>query len=259
MALCHHLASLGADLILLDRNPEKSRALADRLVADYKIDVRCVIADMTDMASVKAAGEELASLGVDYLVLNAGAYSIPREVLDSGYDNVFQINFVSPYYLARRLLPSVRARGGRIIAVGSIAHNYSETDPCDVDFKKRRKAGLVYGNAKRYLTFALQNLSMDDVIIAHPGISFTGITNHYPKLIFTLIKHPMKIIFMSPKRASLSILAGLFTECKAGEWIGPSLFDIWGLPKKKPLRTASIDEVKKIAEIAENIYLNVNK
>ena len=254
MALCHHLASLGADLILLDRNPEKSRALADRLVADYKIDVRCVIADMTDMASVKAAGEELASLGVDYLVLNAGAYSIPREVLDSGYDNVFQINFVSPYYLARRLLPSVRARGGRIIAVGSIAHNYSETDPCDVDFKKRRKAGLVYGNAKRYLTFALQNLSMDDVIIAHPGISFTGITNHYPKLIFALIKHPMKLIFMKPRRACLSILYGLFAHCPSDCWIGPRFFDVWGMPRVKRLRTAGSEERGRIIKTAEKIY-----
>jgi NAD(P)-dependent dehydrogenase (short-subunit alcohol dehydrogenase family) len=254
MALCHHLASLGADLILLDRNPEKSRALADRLVADYKIDVRCVIADMTDMASVKAAGEELASLGVDYLVLNAGAYSIPREILKTGYDNVFQINFVSPYYLARRLLPSIRARGGRIIAVGSIAHNYSEIDEGDIDFRKRSRASLVYGNAKRYLTFALQNLSMGDVIIAHPGISFTGITNHYPKLIFALIKHPMKLIFMKPRKACLSILYGIFADAPSGYWIGPRIFDVWGLPSVKRLRTAGSEEKSKIIKISERIF-----
>lgn len=256
-ALCHHLAFLGAELILLDRNYDRSRAFADELTKEYGVKVECVTADMTDFASVKAAAEELISLEIDYLILNAGAYSIPRRVLDSGFDNVFQINFVSPYYLARRLLPSIRARGGRIIAVGSIAHNYSEIDEGDVDFRKREMASLVYGNAKRYLTFALQNLSMDDVIIAHPGISFTGITNHYPKLIFALIKHPMKLIFMKPRRACLSILYGLFAHCPSDSWIGPRLFDVWGMPRVKRLRTATDEERGKIIKIAEKIYEQV--
>lgn len=253
-ALCHHLASLGASLVLLDRGRERSLAFAEELKKEYGVKVDCVTADMTDMESVKRAAAELISLGVDYLILNAGAYSIPREILKTGYDNVFQINFVSPYYLARRLLPSIRARGGRIIAVGSIAHNYSEIDEGDIDFRKRDRASLVYGNAKRYLTFALQNLSMGDVIIAHPGISFTGITNHYPKLIFALIKHPMKLIFMKPRRACLSILYGIFAPVPSGCWIGPGIFDVWGLPSVKRLRTAGSEEKSKIIKIAERIF-----
>lgn len=253
--LCHHIASLGANLVLVDRNREKSLNLAKELKEKYpSLNVLSLTADMADMASVKAVSGELISIGIDYLILNAGAYSIPRCVTEIGYDNVFTINFISPYYLARRLLPSIRARGGRVVAVGSIAHNYSEIDLSDIDFKGRKKASLVYGNAKRYLTFALQNLSMDDVIIAHPGISFTGITNHYPKLIFALIKHPMKLIFMKPKKASLSILYGLFADVPSDCWIGPKLFDVWGLPRVKKLRTAGSEEKGKIIKIAENIY-----
>ena len=216
--------------------------------------MKFVTADMADMASVKAAGEELCAIGIDYLILNAGAYSIPRCITDIGYDNVFTINFISPYYLTRRLLPSVRARGGRVVAVGSIAHNYSEIDLSDIDFRRRKKASLVYGNAKRYLTFALQNLSSGDVIIAHPGISFTGITSHYPPLIFALIKHPMKVIFMKPRRAALSILYGLFADVPSGSWIGPRLFDVWGLPRVKKLCTAGSEEKGNIIKSAEKIY-----
>lgn len=253
--LCDYLASLGASLVLVDRNREKSEALAEKLKGKYpSLRVKFVTADMADMASVKAAGEELCTIGIDYLILNAGAYSIPRCVTDIGYDNVFTINFISPYYLTRRLLPSVRARGGRVVAVGSIAHNYSEIDLSDIDFRRRKKASLVYGNAKRFLTFALQNLSDDDVIIAHPGISFTGITNHYPPLIFALIKHPMKVIFMKPRRAALSILYGLFADVPGDSWIGPWLFDVWGLPRVKKLRTAGSEEKGNIIESAENIY-----
>ena len=254
--LCMYLGALDASLVLLDRNINKSVALADELRKAYpEIKIKHLSVDMTDIPAVKSAADALIEIGIDYLILNAGAYSIPRCTLDNGYDNVFTINFVAPYYLARKLLPTVRARGGKVVAVGSIAHNYSKIDERDVDFSTRTKASLVYGNAKRYLTYSLLNLADEgDIAIAHPGITFTGITNHYPPLIFALIKHPMKVIFMKPKTASLSVLSALFTDCNSGEWIGPCLFDVWGMPKKKPLKTASCAERAKIVEIAEKIY-----
>ena len=256
-ALCHYLSKLEAELVLLDRSRERSLALAEELRLKYGVKVSHITADMTDIESVKSAAAELISLGVDYLILNAGAYNIPRRILETGYDKVFQINFISPYYLARRLLPCIRARGGRVIAVGSIAHNYSNIYISDIDFRKRRRSSLVYGNAKRYLTFSLQNLSFEDVIIAHPGISFTGITNHYPKLVFALIKHPMKLIFMKPERACLSILYGIFAPVPNGYWIGPRFFDVWGHPKVKPLRTSCEEEKREIVRIAERIYSEI--
>ena len=156
--------------------------------------------------------------------------------------------------MARRLLPEIENRGGKIVAVSSIAHNYSKIDERDVDFSTRKQASKVYGNAKRFLTYGLFALNSPAISVTHPGISFTGITNHYPKLIFALIKHPMKIIFPHPRKACLSIIKGLFTDCKPNEWIGPCLFDVWGRPRKKPLRTAKYFEQIKIAEIAEQIY-----
>ena len=254
--LCVHLGALGASLVLLDRNIAKSRALAVELRSMYDgISISHITVDMTDIEAVKATADALSAMPIDYLILNAGAYSIPRCRLSCGYDNVFTINFVSPYYLARRLLPNIKSRGGKVIAVSSIAHNYSKIDERDIDFSTRKKASLVYGNAKRYLTYALFALADEGgVAVAHPGITFTGITAHYPKLIFALIKHPMKVIFMSPRRASLSILCAMFADCRAGEWIGPSLFDVWGMPRQKLLKTAKAQEAVRIAEIAEKIY-----
>ena len=257
--LCFYLASLGADLVLLDRNMKKSSELECALKAKFPLlSVKRVCADMSDMSSVRAAADELALMEIDYLILNAGAYSIPRCTVDTGYDNVYQINFISPYYLARRLLPSISDRGGRVVAVGSIAHNYSRINENDIDFSKVKKDSLVYGNAKRFLTYSLLSLNSDNIVVTHPGISFTGITNHYPKLIFALIKHPMKIIFMHPRVACLSILRGLFAPVIPFTWIGPCAFDVWGRPSCKKLCTAKNGEIKRIAEIAGEIYNKTN-
>ncbi len=257
--LSAYLAALGASLILVDRNAERSLAHKEALQASFPdCKITLVGADMSDMQSVRRATDMLKALPVDVLILNAGAYSIPRCTCDTGFDNVFQINFVSPYYMTRELLPHLRERHGRVVAVGSIAHNYSKSDPTDIDFATRTRASLVYGNAKRYLMFSLMELFKNEqaaaLCIAHPGITFTGITAHYPKVIFALIKHPMKVIFMRPKKAALCLLQGLFWHCEHTEWVGPRLFNIWGLPRKRVLKTATKTEREEITLRAEQIY-----
>ena len=260
--LCMYLGGLGADLVLINRNKDKSYALEKELKEVYPdISITHMWADFSDFDTVKALADELYRMPIDFLILNAGAYSIPRYVCKTGYDNVFQINFISPYYLARKLLPKIKERGGRIVAVGSIAHGYSKTNPEDVDFREQRRASIAYGNSKRYLTYSLLSLDggEDCISITHPGITFTNITAHYPKLIFAIIKYPMKLIFMKPKTAALSVILGMFEPCQRFEWIGPALFDIWGLPKKKALRTAAAEEIRHIHDTSDSIYQKIQE
>ena len=255
--LCEQLLSLGASLILLDRNTEKSTSLARRLTERHPhCSVRHIRVDLEDMDTVRGAIDSLRSTPLDGLILNAGAYSIPRHTCPTGYDNVFQINFISPYCLASGLLPTIRARGGKIVAVGSIAHRYSVSDPEDVDFSTRTRASLVYGNAKRYLMASLPALGKE-ISTVHPGITLTGITAHYPPLLFALIKYPMKVIFMPPRKASLCILSGLFEDLEGDEWIGPRFFDVWGAPKRRRLRSIKASEREAICRRTEQIMQTV--
>ena len=262
--LCTFLCELGADLVLLDRNPKRSEYFKNELMTLFpdRTFLRITV-DLEDMTSVKSATEQLKHLPLDIFIHNAGAYSIPRHKCDTGYDNVFQINFVSPMYMIRELLPILRQQNGRVIAVGSIAHNYSKADRSDVDFSTRTAASKVYGNAKRYLMFSLYELFKSEstvkLSVVHPGITFTNITAHYPKLIFAVIRHPMKIIFMKPKKAALCTVKGLFTETEYHQWIGPRLFDIWGLPSLKPLKTCSNDESSYIGQAADKIYSEIKR
>ncbi len=255
--LCKKIASLGGSLILLDRSRERSEALIRDLCRDFPdLVAKHITLDLEDMERVRAVAELLEDESVDFLILNAGAYSIPRHNCASGYDNVFQINFLSPYVLMRRLLPTLEARGGKAVVVGSIAHRYSKTDMSDIEFKRVRGSGKVYGNAKRFLMFSAmaQGGQSGAVCITHPGIAVTNITAHYPKWLYTIIKYPMKIIFMHPKKACLSILAGLFEDSGEFSWIGPRVFDVWGLPKKSRLRGCTRHEAEEISKIADVLY-----
>lgn len=254
------LLQRGAALVLLDRNAEKSAKLHQQLTDEFpNARIMHITVDLERIEQVRSTVEELKKMPVSVFIHNAGAYSIPRHKCSTGFDNVFQINFVSPYYMIRELLPHLKQQpNAKVIAVGSIAHNYSHIDTDDIDFSSRKAASKVYGNAKRYLMFSLYELFANEsgvsLSIVHPGITLTNITAHYPKLIFALIKYPMKVIFMSPRRAALSLIQGVWDACGYREWIGPRFFNIWGLPKKSRLNTCSEEESRRIGQIAEDIY-----
>lgn len=247
--LCRHLARLGAQLWLCCRSEAKTRALIDSLREEYPdLAARFVPLDLEDAASVCAAADLLAQTPPHVLIHNAGAYAIPRHTTAQGVDNVFAINCLGPYALTKRLLSPMATVGGHVVVVGSIAHNYGRIDPADTDFATQKAASKVYGNAKRHLMLALyeefEGVKGVTLSVTHPGITFTNITNHYPKWLFFLIKHPMKVVFMPPRRAALSVLRGVFEPTAYGEWIGPWLFDVWGLPRKRTLRTFTRAEAK---------------
>lgn len=254
--LCNFFCSLSASLILIDRSKARSDALRASLLEKYPdANLKAYYIDLEDVSAVRELCEELKVENIDYLILNAGAYKIPRSKGENGFENVFNINFVSPYILATALLPRIKERGGRVVAVGSIAHNYSKIDLDDVDFSTRRAPSKIYGNAKRYLMFSLWGLDeyRGALSVAHPGIAVTNITSHYPRVLYAVMKPIMKLIFMSPKKACLSILYALFTDTQKNEWIGPRIFDVWGLPKKKALKTCSQEEAEQICKTTKEI------
>lgn len=253
--LCFDLAKLGANIIMLDRNAEKSQKLAEEIKASFNVEITRITTELSDMKSVKNSFKELVILKPDIFIANAAVYSVPRFITDNGFDNVFQINFVSQYYLICRLcecLPDIK-----IVAVSSIAHTYSVLDKKDVDFKTRKSGAKVYGNSKRFLMLSLAEYfknSPKKLAIVHPGITFTNITAHYPKIIFAIIKYPMKIIFMKPKKAVKCILKGIFDYTEKPYWIGPRFFGIWGKPQKQKLKVFNSGDSSLAAEIAEKIY-----
>ncbi len=261
--ICKTLASLGANLLFLNRNKEKTASLKKELLSTYGIKIYEINVDLESFESVKKASEELNKYDIDVFILAAGAYKIERRISDIGYDNVYQINFVSQYYLARKVAEKMEAnKKGKIVIVSSIAHNYSKINENDIDFKNNTHCTKVYGNSKRFFMFSMyelfKNFKYVKLSVTHPGISYTNITNHYPKWLLYIIKYPMKIIFSNPKKASLSIVEGIYDDCNYLEWIGPKTFNVWGYPKKEKVKTCNESEILKISKITNDIYNNIS-
>ena len=79
--LCRILAGLGAEIIMLDRSCERAEALSRELKAEFP-DISCkyMRLDLEDIECVKEGTKALLSDTPDYLILNAGAYHIPRKI-----------------------------------------------------------------------------------------------------------------------------------------------------------------------------------
>lgn len=257
------LSELNAHLILACRNIELAEKLAKEIkMVHQNAKVDFVELDLCNIQSVKNCINNLKKYkGIDILINNAGVYNVPLNKLESGYNNIFEINFVNTYYFTKQLLPELEKKKDAVcITLGSIAHNYAKIDENDIDFSSKRKASLVYGNSKRFLMFSLYELFKDKKVnlsIVHPGITLTNMTSHYHKAINWLVKIGVKLLFPNPKKASLNILYGINHYTVYHEWIGPSLFNIWGKPKIKKLKTCSKKESNIIFQIAEKIYKNI--
>lgn len=263
--ICYLLAELEADITLACRNESLSNQLSDEIKLKFPaINIDFVPLDFSDIESVDNCIKQLKKYdGIDILINNAGIYNVPIKKLDSGYNNVFQVNFIYTYYLTKKLLPELKKKQcSTCITLSSIAHNYSKIDENDIDFSSRKKPSLIYGNSKRFLTFSMYELFKDTGInyaIVHPGVTLTNMTNHYHKSINWLVKIGIKILFPRPRKAVLSVFYGMTNPCTHYEWIGPRIFNIWGNPKKSNLNTCSQEEYNRICDITNNIMNSIDK
>lgn len=257
------LAHKQARFIFINRGKEKTQKQIEELKQiNPNIDVEFIQCDLSDFLSVKNAVTILQQREIDILFLGAGVYNVPRYKTSVELDNVFQVNFLSHYYMVKQLLDTIKKRNGKIVAVGSIAYKYSKTRQEDIDFSNEKKHSKVYGNSKRYLMFALQELAYKENVklsVVHPGITLTEMTNHYPKFINWLVKIGIKLFFTKKRNAYLPLIKGLCEHTNKMEWIGPSKFNIWGKPCKKIIKGVTQEEISQIFNNAEMLYKGLNR
>ena len=125
-AIAIELAREGANLVLCARGADALEATRDSIAAGAGVDVRAVVADLSQRADIdRVTAEALRSFGrVDVLVTNAGGPPAgPFEKFDwDAWERAVNLTLRSAVELTRAVLPGMRERRwGRIINVTSIA------------------------------------------------------------------------------------------------------------------------------------------
>jgi NAD(P)-dependent dehydrogenase (short-subunit alcohol dehydrogenase family) len=147
-------ASRGAKLLCINRNEDKSAALKEELEKEFGVSCEYILADMSVMADVRGAAEELQKIDIpiDVLVHNAGVHRTKRELTPEGFDKVFLVNHLSSFMINILLREKLKSQEkARIILVNSEGHRFAawglQLD--DLNWDKRKYSGLKsYGSAK---------------------------------------------------------------------------------------------------------------
>jgi NAD(P)-dependent dehydrogenase (short-subunit alcohol dehydrogenase family) len=116
------LAPSGARLILHGRDEQKGQGLLEGLRPGTVGELEWRRADFSSLDEVRDLADSLSNEErIDVLVNNAGIGTArPREESADGYELTFQVNYLAPFLLTRRLLPVIeRSTPARIVNVSS--------------------------------------------------------------------------------------------------------------------------------------------
>jgi len=147
-------ASMGARIISVNRNKEKSEKLCYELKEKYETECDYILADLSKIADIRKVGYELSTLDekIDVLIHNAGLYTNKRTITDDGLELNFVVHYLAPFLINQMILEKLKKdKNSRIIFVSSEAYRFAAWGICldDLLWEKHKYSGLkAYGSAK---------------------------------------------------------------------------------------------------------------
>lgn len=178
------LATLGAHVVMIGRNPSKANDAADDVRRTATGPVDLMLGDFASLQSVRTLAAEVAERypRIDVLLSNAGVYCVRRRVTGDGFEETFAVNHLAAFLFVNRLLHRVRdAAPSRIVVVASEAHFGVELDFDDLQSERAFKSMRVYGRSKLanvMTTYALARRLEGSGVTAnclHPGFVATNL------------------------------------------------------------------------------------
>lgn len=208
------LAKSGARITIVARNQEKAEStLAEIKAASDRDDHRFVLANFSDLASIRSGAEEILSWGdnIDILLNNVGiANSVRRETVD-GFEETLAVNHLVPFLLTGLLLPLMN-EGSRIVNVGSLGHSFVKgMNFDDLQSEKTFKPLTVYAYTK--LANNLFTIELADRLkskgvtcnVLHPGSVNTSLGRQDEGLVASILKFCTKylpMLFKTPEQGA---------------------------------------------------------
>jgi len=198
------LAAMGADVVVVGRNPERGERAAAEIRAQTGGTVDLALADLSSQAEVHRLAEEFRQRydRLDVLVNNAGLVQSTRTETPDGIETTFAINHLAPFLLTNLLLDVLEESApSRVVTVSSEAERWGNVDFDDLQSKKKYRGFPVYGMTKLaniMFTYELAGRLKGTGVTAtcmHPGAVNTrfGTNNSGPMtILFRLFKPFMR-------------------------------------------------------------------
>jgi dehydrogenase/reductase SDR family protein 12 len=186
-AAARALATRGASVDLVCRNPERGDEALQAVRAEARFPDRCVLhtADLSSLRQTSKLGGELrAGAPLHALVLNAGVLLDSRQVTAEGLEVCLATNLLSGFLLLRQLREHFAA-DGRVVHVSSGGMYSQRLDVGDLAWEARPWAGVAqYARTKR-AQVVLNELWAERLAIGchcmHPGWAATpGVARSLP-------------------------------------------------------------------------------
>jgi NAD(P)-dependent dehydrogenase (short-subunit alcohol dehydrogenase family) len=151
-ATAHALARLGATVVILGRNPEKSAATAAQVnQACKKPNADCLLADLSSQAAVRRMAQQFKERyqRLDVLVNNAGAVFMQRQESVDGIEMTFALNHLGYFLLTNLLLDTLKASApARIVNTSSELHRKAHLDFSDLQNTRKYRGMDAYHQSK---------------------------------------------------------------------------------------------------------------
>jgi len=144
------IAGMGADLVLVVRDAERGRAVADE-IRKTGASAEVVVGDLSSIADVRRVAEDILRSHdrIDVLLNNAGAILMDRITTKDGYEATFATNHLAYFLLTDLLLPALRrAPHARVVNVASEAHKRGGMRWDDLMGERRYSGFFAYCQSK---------------------------------------------------------------------------------------------------------------
>ena len=226
-AAAKELVSLGHQVVIVGRNPEKTAKVATELGMPYHL------ADFTKLADVKRLADELRQYDhIDVLANNAGGIMGDRSLTADGFEKTFEVNHLAGFLLTNLLLDKLLADHATVIQTSSIAANlFVKTfDVADVNVAHDYTSEKAYGYAKYenvLFTRELQRRYGNQLtaVAFHPGVVRTSFSSESNTFMRWLYRTPLKYLgTISPER-SAKRLVNLALGVSGTDFIAGEVYD----------------------------------
>ncbi|WP_454118244.1 SDR family NAD(P)-dependent oxidoreductase [Microbacterium lacticum] len=144
-AAAGQLHAVGENVVVVGRDPEKTRAVAEGIGAPW------YVADYADLDQVRALAATLLERydRIDVLANNAGGIFAERTLTRDGFEKTFQVNHLGGFLLTALLRERLIESRASVIQTSSIAaQRFSRFDIDDLQGERRFSPSTAYGNAK---------------------------------------------------------------------------------------------------------------